>query len=388
MADKTAAIRKTEDENLKQGRKKNRDLSQFRQALERLQEQVREVEVCKRSYCQSTTSGVGSGPPLEQQADTVACAHADHETLENETETWGMIEGKVAHMLRSTLDLSDRLASKATSDPTLERLLAEHPDPFDSYRPETEEPRDMFSVLPPLMQFGLSKPGSRKGSVADHDGGGEAAGRATPTKDGDAYSRGSRNSAGARSRGKGEDSSATATPRQAARKAVSVGDVLGLNPPVPPPLDHSQSAPAPAALTHSSLNHHRPAQFTSASTAFITSPPAASTRSLSPVAPSPPDLAAAPPESPSPIRVLTTAAADPEDKWRGVASPTRSSRGRGEGGRRGLTRVSEQEPELDPYAGDWGAPQGYGVQGSMSPAMLGNAGFDSGSDDEVGAGRG
>jgi len=56
LAVKTAAIRKTEDENLKQGRKKSRDLSQFRQALERLQEQVREVEVCKRSYC--TSSGV------------------------------------------------------------------------------------------------------------------------------------------------------------------------------------------------------------------------------------------------------------------------------------------------------------------------------------------
>lgn len=47
---KTAAIRNTELENLKQGRKKSRDLSQFRRALEKLQEQVREVEVCKGSY--------------------------------------------------------------------------------------------------------------------------------------------------------------------------------------------------------------------------------------------------------------------------------------------------------------------------------------------------
>lgn len=308
-----------------------------------------------------------------------------------------MIEGKVAHMLRSTLDLSDRLASKATSDPTLERLLAEHPDPFDSYRPETEEPRDLFSVLPPLMQFGLAKPGgggSRKGSVIDHEGAGAGShagsgggqSGVTPTRDGDAYSRGSRNSAGAKSRGKGEDSSATATPRQPARKAVSVGDVLGLNPPVPPPLDHSQSAPDPTALAYHGQDHHRPVILPSASAGFITSPPAASTRSLSPVAPSPPDLAVAPAESPSPIRVLTTAAADPEDKWRGVASPTRSARSRRDGARRGLARVSEQEPELDPYAGDWGAPQGYGVQGNMSPALLGNAGFDSGSDEE-GVGR-
>lgn len=308
---------------------------------------------------------------------------ADHETLENETETWGMIEGKVAHLLRSTLDLSDRLASKATSDPTLERLLAEHPDPFDSYRPETEEPRDLFSVLPPLMQFGLNKPSSKKGSVIDHENG-SSGGGATPTKDMDAYSRGSRNSAGGKSRGKGEGSSATATPRQPARKAVSVGDVLGLNPPPPPPLDHSQSAPDPAAIARHNANHPRPANASSESTGFITSPSAASDRSLSPVAPSPADLAAAPPESPSPIRVLSAgSAADPEDKWRGVTSSTRSPRSRREVGRRGLARVSEQEPpELDPYAGDWGAPQGYGVQGNMSPALLGNAGFDSGSDDE------
>ncbi|KAL8280318.1 hypothetical protein RQP46_007235 [Phenoliferia psychrophenolica] len=124
LATRTAEIRQTEADNLKQGRKKSRDLSQFRQALEKLQEQVREVEVCKRSYYS--------------------------ETLEHETETWGMIGGKVALLLRSTLDLADRLSSKATSDPVIELMLAEHPDPFDSYRPESHEDRDVFTILPPL----------------------------------------------------------------------------------------------------------------------------------------------------------------------------------------------------------------------------------------------
>lgn len=41
---------------------------------------------------------------------------------------------QVALLLRSTLDLADRLASKATSDPVIESMLNEHPDPFDSYR--------------------------------------------------------------------------------------------------------------------------------------------------------------------------------------------------------------------------------------------------------------
>lgn len=66
---KTAAIRQTESDNIKQGRKKSRDLNQFRRALQRLQEQVAEVEVCKRSYYA--------------------------EVLESETENWEMIAGKV-----------------------------------------------------------------------------------------------------------------------------------------------------------------------------------------------------------------------------------------------------------------------------------------------------
>ena len=68
--------------------------------------------------------------------------------------------------MRSTLDLADRLSSKATSDPVIELMLAEHPDPFDSYRPESEEDRDVFTILPPLgMNLGLGA--SKRGSVID-----------------------------------------------------------------------------------------------------------------------------------------------------------------------------------------------------------------------------
>ena len=62
---------------------------------------------------------------------------------------------QVSLLLRSTLDLSDRLASNATSDPTIEAMLEELPDPFDSYRLETDETRDVFTVLPP-MNLGIA----------------------------------------------------------------------------------------------------------------------------------------------------------------------------------------------------------------------------------------
>lgn len=154
LAERTAAIRQTEADNLRQGRKKSRDLAQFRRALERLQEQVREVEAVKGSYYS--------------------------EVLDSEEECWQLVQTKVALIIRSTLDLSDRLASKATSDPLVESMLNEHPDPFDSYRPQNEkEERDVFTVLPPLgMNLGMSIgggsgaasiTGSRKGSVADLD---------------------------------------------------------------------------------------------------------------------------------------------------------------------------------------------------------------------------
>ncbi|KAK4048318.1 hypothetical protein OIV83_004840 [Microbotryomycetes sp. JL201] len=145
LADKTAAIRQTEAENVRQGRQKSRDLQQFRKALERLQDQVRQVEQVKQSYYQ--------------------------EVLDHELDTWATIENKVSLLTRSTLDLADRLASKATSDAVVEQMLNEHPDPFDSFRNEGEAGRgggDVFTVLPPLgMNLGLG--GSKKGSVIDLD---------------------------------------------------------------------------------------------------------------------------------------------------------------------------------------------------------------------------
>ncbi|KAM0791171.1 hypothetical protein ACM66B_005655 [Microbotryomycetes sp. NB124-2] len=147
LAEKTAAIRQTEAENLRQGRQKSRDLQQFRKALERLQDQVRQVEQTKQSYYL--------------------------EVLEHELDTWSTIENKVSLLTRSTLDLADRLASKATSDAVVEQMLNEHPDPFDSFRNEGEAMRggngDVFTVLPPLgMNLGLGG-SSKKGSVIDLD---------------------------------------------------------------------------------------------------------------------------------------------------------------------------------------------------------------------------
>lgn len=55
---------------MKAGRKKSRDLNQFRKALESLQEQVRGVEAVKKAYY--------------------------NETLEKENEMWGLISSKVS----------------------------------------------------------------------------------------------------------------------------------------------------------------------------------------------------------------------------------------------------------------------------------------------------
>lgn len=50
------------------------------------------------------------------------------------------------------MELADRLASKATSDPVFEALMHTHPDPFDAYRMEPPE-EDTLIIASPLVQF-------------------------------------------------------------------------------------------------------------------------------------------------------------------------------------------------------------------------------------------
>ncbi|BGP24980.1 IRSp53/MIM-like domain-containing protein [Rhodotorula toruloides] len=338
LKEKTAKIRETEAENMRQGRKKTRDLNQFRRALAKLTEQVAEVEVCKRSYYS--------------------------EVLQNETEMWGMISNKVSLLVRSTLDLADRLASKATSDPVIESMLNEHPDPFDSFRLDRDETRDVFTILPP-MNLGAGPSAASSEVLSD----------------------------GASTRSMDEHETARPmTPKQLAKAPMSVSQVLGLDQLAEDhrtPRAKGTERPAPdndleersegRAASTSPLHSRKPSM----------EQPNSAVPSTSSSTPSPALLAADSAALDHSVDSLTSASSNPFDRpsLTTEAAPfsTLSTSARTEqssprkNGRRRLSRVTEaQDPPADPMAGDWGAPV-YGR--SLSPGMNGGSGYESGEED-------
>ncbi|KAI0699410.1 hypothetical protein BC835DRAFT_567539 [Cytidiella melzeri] len=119
LREKSNAIRRTERENMQ---RKGRNLQTFREALAVLQRQVDELDDLKSQHYQ--------------------------DIVVHEEEVWDVIQGKTCIVVRSTLDVFDRLTAKA-SDPVIEPMLQAVPDPFDSYGPPPEEDK-IFSILPPL----------------------------------------------------------------------------------------------------------------------------------------------------------------------------------------------------------------------------------------------
>ncbi|KAI9001244.1 hypothetical protein BD414DRAFT_404376 [Trametes punicea] len=119
LREKSRIIRQTEMGNLKQ---KGRNLQTFREALAVLQRQVDELDELKARHYQ--------------------------EIVEHEEEVWDFVQGKICLVVRSTMDVFDRLTSKA-SDPVIEPMLQTIPDPFDSYGPPPSEDQ-IFSILQPL----------------------------------------------------------------------------------------------------------------------------------------------------------------------------------------------------------------------------------------------
>lgn len=102
--------------------RKERNLQSFREALGVLQKQVEDLDQLKaRHYA---------------------------EIIEHEEEVWDIVQGKICLVVRSSLDVFDRLTSKA-SDPVIEPMLQSVPDPFDSYG-QTHSEDQIFSILPPL----------------------------------------------------------------------------------------------------------------------------------------------------------------------------------------------------------------------------------------------
>ncbi|KAL7419720.1 hypothetical protein Q5752_005636 [Cryptotrichosporon argae] len=125
LVEQSNQIRKTEAENMRIGRRRKRDLVQFRQALAELQKQVDELDQIKVGY--------------------------HEEVLEAEDETWDTVLSKVAFVVRSQLDFYEKIAGKA-SDPVLEPLVMSIPDPFDAYGPPKEDGH-IISVLAPLSML-------------------------------------------------------------------------------------------------------------------------------------------------------------------------------------------------------------------------------------------
>ncbi|KAH9938439.1 uncharacterized protein B0H18DRAFT_1081107 [Fomitopsis serialis] len=119
LREKSNIIRETEMGNLK---KKGRNLQTFREALTILQRQVDELDELKAQHYE--------------------------EIIDHEEEVWDFVQGKVCLAVRSTMDVFDRLTSKA-SDPVIEPMLQTVPDPFDSYGPAPAEDQ-IFTILQPL----------------------------------------------------------------------------------------------------------------------------------------------------------------------------------------------------------------------------------------------
>ncbi|GAB1518751.1 hypothetical protein RhiXN_00899 [Rhizoctonia solani] len=131
--EKSRLIQKTEADNMRVGRKKLRDLNSFRAALASLQAQVNDLDKLKSDYYQ--------------------------QVLEHEQQIWDGVLGNVSVVVRSTMDVYDRITAKA-SDPSLEHILASVPDPFDEYASQAPAPDAIFSILAPLeIMSGVKTPG-------------------------------------------------------------------------------------------------------------------------------------------------------------------------------------------------------------------------------------
>ncbi|SNX88090.1 related to IVY1 - phospholipid-binding protein [Melanopsichium pennsylvanicum] len=121
--DKSRELKQAEARNNRAGRNKQRDLNSFRRALAELQSHVDAIDELKAQYY--------------------------NEVLDAEQEVWQFIESKVALIVRSQIEISERISSKGLNDPVLEQMLSTIPDPFGSYGPPKQD-GEIFSILPPI----------------------------------------------------------------------------------------------------------------------------------------------------------------------------------------------------------------------------------------------
>ncbi|PPQ95511.1 hypothetical protein CVT26_008539 [Gymnopilus dilepis] len=127
LHEKSRVIRQTEMRSMN---RKERNLQHFREALAILQRQVDELDELKSSHYQ--------------------------EILEHEEEVWDNVQNKICLVVRSEMDVFDRITSKV-SDPVIEPMLQAVPDPFDAYGPPQSEDQ-IFSILSPLSIMTTTTP--------------------------------------------------------------------------------------------------------------------------------------------------------------------------------------------------------------------------------------
>ncbi|KNZ44123.1 uncharacterized protein VP01_94g10 [Puccinia sorghi] len=151
LSTKTKAIRETELRNMTQGgsrhsRNMPRDLDSFRRGLRELQDQVEQVESLKHAYYLQVADG-------EQQV-------------------WNKVADSISLVVKSEVEVYDRIASKPISDPTLEAMISSIPDPFDAYKPAgSMDTRsiggtpEIYSILDPLSNPLLGSPHRTRRSV-------------------------------------------------------------------------------------------------------------------------------------------------------------------------------------------------------------------------------
>ncbi|KAF9154984.1 hypothetical protein BG015_011399 [Linnemannia schmuckeri] len=122
MRDMSQKIKETEATSLQNGRKRQRDLLQFRQALTTLTMQVDELERIKLGYYFSN--------------------------LESEQANLQLILQKTSTIVRAEVDIYERIANKGLNDTILEPMTTQGPDPYCTYA-TTDEFSSIFSILPP-----------------------------------------------------------------------------------------------------------------------------------------------------------------------------------------------------------------------------------------------
>lgn len=127
LREKSQIIRDTEMRSMN---RKERNLQSFREALTILQQQVDDLDELKVNHYQ--------------------------EIMDHEEKIWDVVQGKVCVLVRSTMDVFDRVTAKA-SDPIIEPMLQSVPDPFDSYGVQQSEDQ-IFSILAPLSIMSAPSP--------------------------------------------------------------------------------------------------------------------------------------------------------------------------------------------------------------------------------------